>query len=109
MISLNISIDYHLTSQGIPQNKTHYTQYALFATPSGVTLEIVEINVDNPGIFHSPIPSFTVKSLPKAVDALEQRDDVERLQGIIGSAQWGWVYVRIAGGLICQIQGPRSI
>ena len=99
-------IMYPNITKGIPQNEIHYSRYALFATPSGVTLELVEINQENPGRFYSPLPSFTVENLSQSLKLLEEWD-VEILSEIIGSESWGWFYVRILGGEVFQLQGPR--
>lgn len=103
---LTLVFEYTLITRGVPQNEHNYSRYALFSTPSGVTLELLEINIHNPGRFKSPIISFTVENLSTSIRELKQQK-IEILSEIIGSKSWGWIYLRIPQGSIFQLQGPR--
>lgn len=97
---------YHMVTQGVPKNEQNYSRYALFSTPSGVTLELLEIDKDNPGRFKAPLISFTVNDLPSSIELLEQ-EKLKRLSEMIGAQHWAWTYFRTQKGSFFQLQGPR--
>ena len=98
--------DYSMVTQGVPTNEHNYSRYALFSSPNGITLELLEISKDLPGQFKAPLVSFTVKDLQSSIDLLEQQG-IERLSKSIGSKSWAWTYFHMFTGSIFQLQGPR--
>jgi|GEM_PF-1812765 len=101
-------LGYSKVTGGIPSEDLQYTRYALFTTPSGVVLELVEPTAEHAPRYPAPVVSFTVPDLNDAIDAV-QRSEAELLTDVFApNSPFSWVYFRTPGGGTFQLQGPVS-
>ena len=97
---------YPIVTKGIPQSDLRYTRYALFATPTGVPLELVETTREASEQFSSPVPSFTVENISQSAIRFQELE-LKVLTEIIGSEKWGWFYFYLPEMGLFQLQGSR--
>ncbi len=101
-------LGYSKVTEGIPSEDLQYARYAVFTTPSGVVLELVEPTAEHMRRYPAPVVSFTVPNLNDAINAV-QRSEAELLTDVVApTSPFSWVYFRAPGGGTFQLQGPMS-